>query len=354
MSGAEMEDENELAGILADQVNRLLADTATREVKRAAELGDWPAALWAGVEEAGLPLALVSEDAGGVGAGWAEAEVVMRAAGRHQAPLPLVETMLAARMLEGAGLPIPDGPMTLAPIPPGDALTLDGERLSGRASRVPWGGRAGHVVLLLEGEGGTAIVLAEPGEPVANANVAREPRDDLTWTEAVVQAAPTNLSAGDLRHWGAFARAAQMAGALEFVLAESVRYANDRSQFGRPLGKFQAVQQQLAALAGEVAAAGASVLAAARALDRGRAGFEVACAKIRCGEAAGKAAAIAHQVHGAIGFTQEHALHFATKRLWSWRAEFGGEAQWSQELGREMARLGADRLWPFMTGARGA
>ena len=77
---------------------------------------------------------------------------------------------------------------------------------------------------------------------------------------------------------------------------------------------------------------------------------EVAIAKIRVGEAAGNGAAIAHQVHGAMGFTYEHSLHQATRRLWSWREEFGNEAHWADRLGHMVAARGADALWPFVTG----
>ena len=77
--------------------------------------------------------------------------------------------------------------------------------------------------------------------------------------------------------------------------------------------------------------------------------FEVAAAKVRAGEAAGAGAAIAHAVHGAIGFTYEHSLHFATRRLWSWRAEFGSESRWAATLGRAVLARGADALWPDLT-----
>ena len=87
----------------------------------------------------------------------------------------------------------------------------------------------------------------------------------------------------------------------------------------------------------------------AAAADRGDARFEVACAKIVAGEAAGLAAAVSHQVHGAIGFTYEHALHFSTRRLWSWRPEFGSEAVWAEELGRRTAARGPEALWTDLT-----
>jgi acyl-CoA dehydrogenase len=79
--------------------------------------------------------------------------------------------------------------------------------------------------------------------------------------------------------------------------------------------------------------------------------FAVAVAKARAGEAAGKVAEVVHQVHGAMGFTQEHPLHFATRRLWSWRDEFGNEAYWQERIGRLVCARGGDALWPLLVGA---
>ena len=117
------------------------------------------------------------------------------------------------------------------------------------------------------------------------------------------------------------ARAAQMAGGLEFLLAQSVKYVSERKQFGKPLSAFQAIQQNLALLAGHTAAAGMAAQAAFHAMEKGDAAFEIACAKVRVGEAAGLGAGIAHQAHGAIGFTYEHTLHFVTRREWLGCAE---------------------------------
>ena len=129
------------------------------------------------------------------------------------------------------------------------------------------------------------------------------------------------------------------------VLGESVQFANDRVQFGRPIGKFQAIQHQLAVLASETAAARAASSAACIAADSRQAVFEIAVAKARSGEAAGIGSKIAHATHGAIGFTYEHALHFTTRRLWSWRAEFGAETVWRDRLGRSALDRGAENLW---------
>ena len=131
----------------------------------------------------------------------------------------------------------------------------------------------------------------------------------------------------------------------------TTQYAQDRVQFGRPIGKFQAVQQNLAVLAGQAAAATAAADLAAEAIGDAIRVLPIAAAKARTGEAAGIGAAIAHQVHGAIGFTFEHSLHFLTRRLWSWRDEFGNEAEWNRLVGRHMAGAGADRLWAEIVAA---
>ena len=142
-----------------------------------------------------------------------------------------------------------------------------------------------------------------------------------------------------------------MAGALGEVLDMTVRYSQERVQFGRPIGKFQAIQQNLAVLAGQAAAAGAAADLAQEAAAKGFNPLTIAAAKARAGEAASIGAAIAHQVHGAIGFTQEHRLNHRTRRLWSWRDEFGSEAIWNRLVGEIAAKTGGEQLWATITAA---
>jgi acyl-CoA dehydrogenase len=134
------------------------------------------------------------------------------------------------------------------------------------------------------------------------------------------------------------------------VLAWTVQYAGERQQFGRPLGKFQAIQMELAEMAGEVTAVTALTDAAVQAMDRGSDFvLAAAAAKVRAGAAVEVVARLAHQVHGAIGFTQEHKLHHLTRRLWSWRDEAGSELVWSRVLGAGLLADGPDVLWPALT-----
>jgi acyl-CoA dehydrogenase len=317
----------------------------------------WPETLWRALEEGGLTMPLVAESAGGAGGTWLDAHVVVRAAGRHAAPVPLAETIVAGHLLSQAGLEVPYGPLTLAPVHRDERLTLarhgGGWRVSGTVTRVPWGRQARHVVTVADVGGATtvALVATSGAKIIDDRSLALEPRDTLVFENApVIAVAPApEVPAGAIRLHGAMARAAQMAGALDSILDQGVRYATERKQFGRPIGNFQALQHYLAVVAGHVAASGLAAEQAFRAAEKGDPTFETAVAKIRVGEAAGVSAGLVHQVHGAIGFTYEHSLHFATRRLWSWRAEFGSESVWAIELGRRVAARGADNLWNDLT-----
>jgi acyl-CoA dehydrogenase len=352
---------SELATLLSDTVGRIFSDHVTQELLEAAEQGEWPEELWRTVEESGLTRPHLPESAGGSGGGWGDAYLVLHAAGRHQAPIPIAETMLASWLLHRAGIEIPEGPITILPSPVAESAVSAG-RVSARAAGVPWGRNAPHVVMVVDGERETRVALATlPASCVAakSENIAREPRDEVRFESLpLIEMKAARLPREAVRLYMAMLRSAQIAGAVEATLEMSVRYANERVQFGKPIRKFQAIQQELARLAGECAAASIAAQAAFRAADRAEHSnfdpkFEIAVAKVRTGEAASFAPSIAHQVHGAIGFTYEHRLHIATRRLWSWRMEFGPEQYWSAWLGRHAINLTAAELWPFIT-SRGA
>ena len=355
-----MNDVSDVRAMLIDAATRLFADQVDAKMLDAAKHDGWSAALWKIVEAAQLPLVSIAEEAGGAGGSLSDLAAVLRIAGRHAAPIPLAETAIAGWMLASSGLKIPSGPLTIAPVH-GEKITAckNGARwnLSGEMKRVPWARIAEHIVVLAAGPDGDIVACVEAAhcKIAIGRNLANEPRDDVVLDNAAV-AAGLAAPAGEggthttLRERGALARSLAMAGALERALELAVRYATERSQFGRKIGQFQAIQQELARGAGEVAAAVAAALSAAGAVERGQnATLAVAAAKIRTAQAAQEGALIAHQVHGAIGVTDEYALHHATLRLWAWREEFGNEAAWAMELGRVMCAAGADRLWPALT-----
>ena len=347
---------SETRDILREAAERLFEKQCSAEVMRRADAGEFPPALWRSLEDAGYTAALVPESAGGAGLEASDALSLLISAGRHALPAPLAETMLASWLLSSAGIAIPGGPLTVAPVREGDALNASrdgtGWRLQGKASRVPWATRSGVLVVLASCEGRNLVALAAPGDCriTGGSNLAGEPRDDVDFAGVrCATAAFTTLDTAALQAMGAVMRSAQMAGAMQRILEVSVQYAIERVQFGRPIGRFQAVQQNLAVLAGQAAAATAAAEAGIEAAAHDLNSPAVAAAKIRSGEAAGIGAAIAHQVHGAIGFTQEHRLHYSTRRLWSWRDEFGNEAFWARRLGGKIAAAGADQLWRGIT-----
>lgn len=347
---------NQLRNDLIKTIDRVFDEHCGRPVRESAETGNWPAALWEALEVVGLTRSALPEDAGGSGLEFADAMLVLRRCAYHAAPVPLAETMLAGRLLASAGLAVPDGALTVAPVVQSDRLeiseSVSGLTLSGIAHRVPWGDSCAWVAVVAEHNGRPMIALISTEGCVGRTekNLAGEPRTQLCFDAAPVHAcAPLDDARARLENEGALYRSVQMAGALERILEYSLQYANERVQFGRPIGKFQAVQHLLAVLAGQVAASSAAADVAVEASSDKANEFAVSVAKSRAGEAAGKGAEIAHQVHAAMGYTREHNLHYSTRRLWSWRDEFGNEFYWQTRLGRFVAANGPDALWPMLT-----
>ena len=326
----------------------------------------WDAGLWSALAEAGLTGVGIPESAGGSDGELADAVAIVRTLAAGAAAVPVAEQLLvAAPALLAADLdvPAPDEPLTVAVA---DAVTAepsdDGDgpgrwTLTGTATDVPWAGVARHVAVLAAAPAGIegsvlALVDATGLEATRAVNLAGELRGSLVLDGVPASGALLRPEqAAHLRARYALARSVQLAAALEQVLAWTVQYAGERQQFGRPLAKFQAIQMELAEMAGEVTAVTAIVDAAVQGLDRGseRLPMLAAAAKVRAGAAVEVVARLAHQVHGAIGFTQEFRLHHLTRRCWSWRDEAGGEATWSRFLGAGVLAGGPDQLWATLT-----
>jgi acyl-CoA dehydrogenase len=350
----------EAENIVAQTAERIFADLADAQTINRDKKDGWKAPLWQALSDAGLPLSWVAEEYGGSGATLAEGFGVLSAAGRFAIGVPLAETMLAGWLLSQAKIACPEGEMTLAPAGPRDRLTLNADgTLSGRARGIPFASEARHIAVLAQDGGARpSIALASTARCriESSRNLGGDGNDTVTFdrvTPLAVKPAPDEFDLTSLLLMGAVARSLQIAGSLETMLDISVRYSNERVAFEKRISKFQAVQHNLAKLAGESAAALAAATSAAdafadRAITKDAAFLEAASAKIRCSEAAEKAAAIAHQVHGAIGFTVEHVLHRYTLRALAWRDDFGSESYWAVELGKRVAANGADELWPLV------
>jgi acyl-CoA dehydrogenase len=320
--------------MLSESVERLLTDPFVDNAATVAASGAWPAEAWDATEGSGLPLALVAEDAGGFGVDLGDGLALIRRLGYHATRLPIADTMLANLVLDRANLALAAGPAALVP--------------DGDASRVAWGRHAKTFVV----QAGSTLARLDDGVSTValSTNLAGEARDDLGLPELFGGVAIGDLP---LLAIGAVGRALLSAGALERVLDLTLSHVRERVQFGRPLANFQAVQQQLAVLASEIAAASAAADHAAAALKyrQSMALGAIAIARVRVADAIDEATTIAHQLHGAMGFTAEHSLHRVTTSLWSWRSEFGGPEYWARLLGAQAMAAGPQAYWHMVVEA---
>ena len=336
-----------------DAVADLLGDRVTPDVLEAAERDGWAAGVWEPLHAGGFTTVGVTEAAGGAGGSVAEACAVLEAAGAAAAPVPVAETgLLAGRLLASAGLTLPDGPLSTA----AGTVALRGGTLSGRLERVAWASAAARLVVLADDPaGGTAVAVVDPAACTITSghNLAGEPRETVVLDGAVPEATgPAPADAREaLARRGALARAAQIAGAARRVLEVAVTYTGERVQFGRPVSRFPAVADHLVRIAeqAEMAAMASRSAAVGAGPDGEPAALDVAAAAAVASEAAGLVAAAAHQATGAMGVTREFALGVLTRRLWSWRDEWGGERAWSTRLGHTLAAGGPEELWPTLS-----
>ena len=315
--------------LLVDGARRLLADTCTHEVVQAAEADGWSAPIWDALAASGY--------ADLAGLELADALAVLTVAGEHAAPVPLAEAALAGWLLGGSV----EGSVSVVAPGGSGALSVHGGLLSGTVRRVPWGRAVERMVAVVDGQ--AAVIRTAVATAV-------ERRTNLAGESLVRRVEDVRPAACDLNERGALTRAALMAGALVAMARLTIRYAGERRQFGRPIAAFQAVQQHLVSLAQD-----ASLVAlAAEHTARAPGFFEIAAAKQLASRAALTATRAAHQVHGAMGMTQEYRLHHFSRRLWAWRSEYGDEQHWARRLGAAVARAGADNLYPAITGGSAA
>ncbi|TWG85630.1 acyl-CoA dehydrogenase [Cupriavidus gilardii J11] len=302
----------------SDALEAILRDHCSPATVRDIDEGGSADALWRSMAESGFVDCLLPEDADGAALSLREATAILHVLGAFAMPLPVGQTMVARSLLDAAGQAVPDGPIALAGFADGatSALIADGRhaawylvQLDDRCQLLPRdSGLVQHTGVHADG----AVWLARPSIPA-----------DRTFT----------LPAGTLRYLGACVHAAHLAGAMERILVLTLQYANDREQFGRPIGKFQAIQHQVSEMAEHVAAARMAAQLACDTDGIQPHPLRVAIGKLRTSEAVTPVAAIAHAVHGAIGMTHEYDLQLYTRRLHAWRVADGSEQWWAEVIG---------------------
>lgn len=352
--GADLTVDADLAAMIADVVAGFSGPTVQPD----------PAAVWRTFTEVGLARLTAPEASGGSGAGWAEAAALIRRSAAAGVCVPYVETDLVVGPVRRAA--------SLDDTSPGTS-TLAVVGADGLARRVAWAGATDTVLFVRRapaatgGSGDTdddddgaatragGYEVAEvrtdrielvPGEstsaiPIGDAVPPSEARWSPVPAGAVENAVLT----------GALARAVQCVGAAEGMLEAALAHTTSRTQFGRPLARFQSVQNLVVDLAAEtVLARAASDQAIADALltglDGPLSGFRVAVARSVASQALAVAVRNAHQVHGAIGTTHEHTLHRLTLPALQWRGEFGSAAFWERLLSEAAVAGGMDGAWP--------
>ena len=310
--------------LFSDAVKALLTDHCTPAVVRAIEAGQPHAPLWQALEASGFADALVPESAGGAGLTLADVYLVLELCGTFAVPVPLGETLLARGLLAHAGVSAPKGSVVLGM----GQLASDGRLHCAQvrcAAKADW---------LLVSCGGVCRLLPVAAAQMQVAGFCLDAQ--MSWPQAAWDQAQQVPGAHDLMTLQAALYAAQLAGALMAVFSRTLQYANDRQQFGKPIGKFQAIQHQLSLMSEHAFAARMAaqlgLYAEGPVPDR----LRVAMAKARTSEAALEVAGLSHSIHGAIGFTREFDLQLYTRRLHAWRQAAGSESYWHDVMGQAL------------------
>lgn len=310
--------------------------------------------------DAGFATLGIDEDRGGSGGDIVDALDVVTSATRLGATTPLVEHgLLASWLMAEAGISVPDGLATVAIAT--DAITAldDGERtvLHGLLVAVPWATVADAIVVVLPGVGETEnpriaiIATAERSVTIRSGTdlTGAAMNDVMLDGTTVFDVLSLQVTADDVRRRGALGYTAAIAGAGRAICDASRRHANDRTQFGRPLAKFQAVAQLLAELEESTTAVEIAAYDAARDASSPSGPVSAAAAAILASTTIKRIAAAGHQIHGAIGFTAECELGRSTTSLWSWRDRYGSAEYWADELATRVLDDGVD-VWALLTG----
>ena len=326
--------------LFAESVAGLFARHCPVALVRALRPGAWSGELWEAVVAAELPMLGIDEADGGT---VTDATIALRAAARHAAPIPLAETLVANWLLVASGHKPGNRSLSIA--------WGVGDRSGFHASAVPFARHVDGLVLVDRSGPCVAVGTVERSACELDldldlADMASDailaPASSIVWRTLpdIDGELPDALLAA--------VRGAQIAGALEAVVALTVRQVRDREQFGRPLAALPQVRERLAVLRGEAAATAAAMAVAAQAAPDPRRRMLAIAVAVRAARAAGLGARLAHQLHGAIGMSAEHELHLLTRRLLVWGHLRGGAHAWARAAGQTVADQGSAGFWPAL------
>lgn len=316
---------------IIEALGSLLADSVMPEAIREIERSRGTELVWAEIESLGYCDAMLREDCGGGGINLADLGEIAWLCGYHALPFPLADTIVARAAWEQCRSL--NGPILLALGRGGSPVML---RQTPQALVASWIVAAvDDEILLVDAP---SALLDEIGTFASLAASGRFPSDAAQGLTAL----PVPL----LRVIAAL-RAADMAGSMARVAELTSSYAMERKQFGKAIGSFQAIQQQVAVLGEE---AGASGIAARRCFQTSghlRA-IPVAVAKLRANQAASRVLEISHAVHGAIGISEEYALQAFSRRLIERRLEGGSAEYWARAIGETRLARSGERSIDFV------
>lgn len=321
---------------------------------------------WRAAVNAGWFDVLLPESDGGLGLGLSELGGVVRAVGEHLFPGPVADHAAALPLLVGSApgqarerlLASISGRRTTVLVDgaaadgsAGDRPRLAGARLSGRVDLVRFGALADDLVVVADGGGADPAVVLLSASTDGVSVSEQESIDPVTrYSTVALDAAPVDhpltapaQAAATIRHLRADARllaAAESTGCCRRLLDQSVAYALERQQFGRPIGTFQAIQHLLADLAASVLLLEAATAAALHRVDtepgqREALSWELKALTSWLGRTVAEGAL---QVHGGIGFTIEHDVHRGVEHVLALQGLHGDERGLARDLGRALLR----------------
>ena len=313
----------------------LAARMKPEKLRQLAEAGEYDDALWGEMAELGWPGIFIGEEHGGQELGVVELVIVMEEMGYSLAPSPFFSNAAAGLVIQHAGSQEQKDRL-LPGVASGERRGTVGLVSDGVAALVPDADSADFVVLV-DGDSASVVEAGSAGaSPVDTIDSTRR----FSRVEANGNGEALEGDPGAAVGAAAVALSAELVGVAQRAMEMAVEYAKDRQQFGRPIGTNQAVSHKCAQMLLEVEGARATSLYAAWAADHEPESLPLAAsmAKAYASDAGWRVSAASLQVHGGIGFTWEHDLHFFLKRAKT-DAHLFGDARHHREQVAELAGL---------------